>query len=326
MYAVSSLLALQEKRKSSNAMSGMEKFEKSFNQFIQEELLGIVITATKDQLERASQFVEQLLLVAHKSQSEKDRKRIEIGNEQEEIRQLLNRQPTNYLKNRLNQEIDEFLYYIKQRVFFRLHDFFKESFSPVVLQSNDRSIQQALQSALQELLDSLSMDFVQELLATTLRVESFINKMASEKWDEITRVIRNEQESLTFPPYEYKPIEGIQVCEPFETIDKSTFKKALSMYKNPKSFFEKNEKKLMLEELEYVLQEPADAYLREEGERFKEYYSQMLETRIAELICQLMEQSDEYYNGLLSVLNDDFSLAEMVEVQNWLEISSSRWT
>ena len=52
-------------------------------------------------------------------------------------------------------------------------------------------------------------------------------------------------------------------------LDQQRFKKALSYFKNPKSFFEKNERKFLSEELEVNLQEPAEEYLIEGKERIK---------------------------------------------------------
>ena len=90
---------------------------------------------------------------------------------------MIETEEADVLLERLGQEIDELIYYVKQRVFYRFGDFFKESFNPAVLKDDGRNLKKAVKDALEVFLKDFGFDFAQELRATTLRIESFIGKL-----------------------------------------------------------------------------------------------------------------------------------------------------
>ncbi|RDF38904.1 dynamin family protein, partial [Acinetobacter baumannii] len=71
------------------------------------------------------------------------------------------------------------LYYVKQRLFFRFNELYNLAFNPSVLKEDGRNMKQALQGCLTDLMRSISYDLAQELRATTLRLEKFINKQGA---------------------------------------------------------------------------------------------------------------------------------------------------
>ena len=88
------------------------------------------------------------------------------------------------LSDRLYQEVKELAFYVKQRVFYRFSDFFKEAFNPSQLQHNSR-IQ--LRKSLDELLDATGYDFAQEMRATSLRLEKYTEKLLHERFHTIRK-------------------------------------------------------------------------------------------------------------------------------------------
>ena len=101
-------------------------------------------------------------------------------------------------------------------------------------------------------------------------------------------------------------------------LDQQRFKKALSYFKNPKSFFEKNERRFFSEELEANLQQPADEYLKEEKERIIRHYGEQLEVQFHLLQKCLTEQLEEYYEGTLAALSNVLSIDELRAIENKL--------
>ncbi|GAA3327284.1 hypothetical protein GCM10020331_066600 [Ectobacillus funiculus] len=66
----------------------------------------------------------------------------------------------------------ELLFYVKQRVFFfRYQDVFAEIFNPAVLRTDGGDIKQRLRECTSELSDFLMHDLLQEMRATSLRLE-----------------------------------------------------------------------------------------------------------------------------------------------------------
>ncbi len=316
MFAISSLLAIQEKlQQLTTNESRIKLFENAFYHFISGELKEMVVDAAKAEHNRAVQILNQLISSAQEDKTVKETKRLHTIAEHKELKNYLEQQTDGFLKKRLTQEADELLFYIKQRVFFRFSDFFKESFSPAVLKEDGRNMKKALQMSLQELIDSLGFDFSQEIRATTLRLEAFIGKILKERLEHLTEELRRKNNSLSFSPYESKKMEGLQVETAFQTIDMRMFQKALSFFKNAKSFFEKNEKKLMQEELEKVLQQPADDYLQSEGDQVKSFYIHTLEAETGRMIDHISEQIDEFYKGIIASLSDEFPIEKLLEVE-----------
>jgi hypothetical protein len=238
------------------------------------------------------------------------------------IKALLEEQTPNGLQKRMTQEGEELLYYIKQRVFLRFGDFFKEAFNPALLRDDGRNLKKALQSALDELLESLGFDFSQELRATTVRLDTFAGKVLADYYTALTRSMKDINKDLSFSNFEMKHKGEIEFPLGFTDLNKQLFTKALSYFKNPKSFFEKNEKKLMSDELYHVLNVPADDYLNSEGQKLTEYYFGIVSEQFEQLITEIEQQADDFYLSLLTALDGGVSIEKLQEVYQKLEEST----
>ncbi|KGM45888.1 dynamin family protein [Neobacillus niacini] len=322
LYPLSSLLALKEKLvPNTGARSGMGSFEGDFYHFISNDLTEMALTSAGNELNRVHELVGKLVESSKEDQTVKDKKRTEIEKQKTMIKVLLEKQTADVVQKRMTQEGEELLYYIKQRVFLRFGDFFKEAFNPSVLRDDGRNLKKALQSALDELLESIGFDFAQELRATTVRLDSFAGKVLADYYTGLTRSMREINKDLSFSTFEMKHEGEIEFPLAFRDLNKQLFTKALSYFKNPKSFFEKNEKKLMSDELYQVLNVPADHYLKFEGEKLTAYYAGIVFDQFEKLITQIEQQADDYYVSLLTALDGGVSIEKLQEVYQKLEES-----
>ena len=172
LYPLSSIQALREKQeKSTIDVSGLPDFEDDFYHFITSDLANMAVAASENELCRVSRVVEKLIASTQEDAVIKQQKRSHIQDEKAVITEVLVGQTAETLQNRLYQECDELIYYIKQRVFFRFGEFFKDSFNPTLLRDDGRNLKKVLQNALGELLEQMGFDFAQELRATTVRLE-----------------------------------------------------------------------------------------------------------------------------------------------------------
>ncbi|MFP7297907.1 dynamin family protein [Neobacillus niacini] len=322
LYPLSSLLALKEKvEPNSDEHSGMGNFEGDFYHFISNDLTEMAITSAGNELNRVQELVGNLIRNSKEDQSVKDKKRTEIQKQKALIKELLEKQTPEALQKRMTLEGEELLYYIKQRVFLRFGDFFKEAFNPATLRDDGRNLKKALHSALDEMLESLGFDFAQELRATTVRLDSFAGKVLNDYHTALTRNMKEINKDLSFAPFEMKHEEKIEFPLAFIELNKQLFAKALSYFKNPKSFFEKNEKKLMSDELYHVLNDPADEYLKSEGEKLNQFYTRILTGQFENLLSQMEEQADDFYLSLLTALDGGVSIEILQDVYQKLEES-----
>ncbi len=171
-------------------------------------------------------------------------------------------------------------FYSKQRVFFRFNDFFKESFNPAVLKDDGGDLKIVLKQSMKNLLDALGFDLAQEMRATALRTEMFVNKLLNEKQGSLLQQMQKIRRTLSLQPYEPNERESLEFTGAFAQLDTGEFKKELALFKNPKSFFEKNEKAKMSEGLQKRLDEPALIYAKEQGERIYEMYNEVLDQEL----------------------------------------------
>ncbi|MDP4083504.1 MAG: dynamin family protein [Bacillota bacterium] len=314
LFPLSSMLALQEKVNGERNHSGMNSFEESFYPFITNDLTEIVNASAETELTRMKELMKKLIQSTNEDQSLKDEKRKNLYNQKNKIEEMLRRQSSNSLKDRIFQEAEELVYYIKQRVFLRFGDFFKEAFNPSLLKDDGQNMKKTLQMALDELLEAFGYDFAQEMRATTIRLDRFSKKVISEYQSSLVASIQDINQDLSFSIVEFKHQKEMYFDSAFKNMDKRLFQKAMSTFKNPKSFFEKNEKKLMSEELFQVLHQAAEEYLQGELERVKKHYEIVYQHEVSDLLNQMMGQLEDQILSLSSALNGEVSIEQLEDI------------
>lgn len=320
VYPVSSMLGLKEKLEAIQEGSRLAQFEERFYSFIEQDLTEIALNSALSDLNRVNHVLKAFIHNAKLNREKKESYLLTLQDQETAIGDLLRRddQEKN-LQKRLNLETDELAFYIKQRVFFRFNDFFKEAFNPSLLKDDGRSMKQALQRGLEEFLTSIGYDFAQELRATSLRIESFIGKLVVEVEQLLEGSIADINKDISFHSYEKRAWKSLEFNNAFENLEAPLFKKALSYFKNPKSFFERNEKRLMMEELEAILSPLANSYVEEGSQRLKEHYQEMMNSEIRQLKEQMSRECVDYYEGLRAALSDKTSISMLEETEIKLE-------
>ncbi|WP_040208436.1 dynamin family protein [Neobacillus jeddahensis] len=319
LYSLSSLLAIEEKTtQTGNRSSGMNEFELGFYQFISNDLAEMAISSAEKELTRVNDVVSKLIQTSQEDRKNKEQRRTELETQKALVSSFIGNQTMEHLQNRLLQEAEELIFYIKQRVFLRFGDFFKENFNPSTLKDDGRNLKKVLQAALDEFLENLGYDFAQEMRATTVRLDRFIEILITEYQAVLTRNLLEINSDLSFSAFEKGEKEDIDFPNAFKDINPQLFTKALSYFRNPKSFFEKNEKKFMSEELYQVLSSLADDYLKQETNRLTGHYSSDLKNEVTRLLTETNEQSDDFYLSLLATLEGGVSVEHLTEIQQRL--------
>ncbi|OCA90867.1 hypothetical protein A8F94_03065 [Bacillus sp. FJAT-27225] len=316
---VSSLLGLKEKQENLDGrMSGLPQFEEEFYKFISEGLSGMAAASAAKELQRIKGMVVNLVQSARLDKTEAKEKITKLQNSRQELSRMLEKQSSAGLEQRVIQEAEELVYYVKQRVFLRFSDFFRESFNPSVLNAN-RNIKQALTASLEELLVSLGHDLAQELRATGLRIEKFTGRVIRDYLAGLEEDSAEICEGLTFAVVNLPEPGGIEFSRGFVSTVPSQFSRQLALFKNPKDFFEKNGKQVMQDELYTVLSAEADSYLQVESERLKEYSSQLVTEWFGAAIKEASAQANDYVNSLLEVYGGGLDAEKLESVLIKLE-------
>ncbi len=325
LFPVSSLAALKEKLgEPAGIESGMPRFEEYFYRFIDHDLTAMTIQAAELEMERSLAQLRTYIQSAREDEQLREERLRKLHDEHERIVNMIETEEADVLLERLGQEIDELIYYVKQRVFYRFGDFFKESFNPAVLKDDGRNLKKAVKDALEVFLKDFGFDFAQELRATTLRIESFIGKLLKQMMETISLKAGKICGELTFSPFEAAKVESPSFQPAFADTDRDLFKKALSYFKNPKTFFENNDRKLMADALEEALQNPAEDYLSREKGNLTAFYTEKFIGEINRLKSRLKEQTSEYYEGMYAALKNEIPLETLADIER--KIASVRDT
>ncbi len=319
LFSLSSLCALNEKlSRNHDDASGMSAFEQAFYQFISYDLSKMAISAADKELDRVRVLITKLIETSKEEKALREQKRLEMEEQKRMVQVIFAKQSPDALQNRLAQEAEELIYYIKQRVFLRFGDFFKEAFNPSTLREDGRNLKKVLQGTLEEFLNSIGFDLAQEMRATIVRMERFVEKLFVDYQTALKRNLQSVNNDLSFSVFEAGKWEEIDFPSAFKDLNSQLFTKAMSYFKNPKSFFEKNEKRLMSEELYKNLNGPADEYLKQEGDRLKRHYENEVSRKLKHLLIHMEEQADDFYLSLLSAFDGEVSTELLSEIQEKL--------
>jgi predicted GTPase len=315
LFALSSLLALKEKLSAEGTTpSKMKEFEDSFYRFISEDLLQTSLASAGNELHRIKQEIKALIEASNVDETVRNEKIKALHQEKERAQELISNQSNSYLETRVTQELDELLFYIKQRVFLRFNDFFKESFNPAVLKDDGRNMKKALNGALEEFLLSLGYDFAQELRATSLRMDAFLRKQLREFHHSLSSSLTEINKEISISIREVQTNRQLEFTNAFDQVDRALFQKAMSTFKNPKAFFEKNEKKKMTDELYEILQNPTDEFLKVEGQRLSLLYKEILNELFEQKVSSASVEIDAFYGRFISSIENKSQVEELSRV------------
>ncbi|MFB5281895.1 dynamin family protein [Peribacillus sp. Hz7] len=294
--------------------SGISTFQSRFDDFIEHDLTDLAIESAEAAVIRAEELLADVIAASKQDEQAKLRALETLNEESQAIADILAVIPSEAEKKRLKKEVDELTFYSKQRVFLRFTDFFKESFNPAVIKDDGQDLKVVLKQALQSLLESLGFDLSQEMRATALRSEVFVNKLLKEKQVSLLQQIQDVRKTISLQSYEAAGRDIPEFKRAFEDLTEAEFKKELALFKNPKAFFEKNEKVHMSNGIQARLDQPALDYVQFQGGRMFEAYTAMLEEELAAIQQAYQREIADIFAGLRSALEEKVDIPYYEEV------------
>ncbi|TWT28354.1 dynamin family protein [Planomicrobium sp. CPCC 101110] len=303
LFGVSSLMALADKQS-----SGMPQFEEEFHHFLKEELKGMAVQSLAEEEHKALGRFRSLIEHTEKNLLRKDERLGELKRLEQQLRILFSASIAKLLEKEALQELDELVYYVNQRVFYRFNDFFKEAFNPSVF--TGKAPQQALDAALAEITGMAAFDFQQELRVTNFRLAQFIEKRLAGRFKEDTQKLIDMNPDFSFTPYEPEEPAMLSVDKPFHNADYSAVK---SHYKNNKSFFEKNEKEKLRDALQALMEPDALRFLEQEKVKLAEWAEFWIEQEAEGLRQHILRQAIDQIDSERTLLQEQEKLTEWKE-------------
>ncbi|MBS4199452.1 dynamin family GTPase [Bacillus sp. FJAT-49732] len=313
IFGISSKLALNM---DSRSESNIDSFTKEFNHFLNNDLSKLALQSAETDYSRILFMLDQLIHTASEDEAIKIKRIEELQLAKVKITAFIQEAEPSLLKKQLSQEAKELLFYVKQRVFYRFPDFFKEAFNPAVLQNNSRKL---LTKSLDELLEATGYDFAQELRATSLRLERFVQRLLLNRIENMEKEMQLIKREMTVSAWEVGTVETPDFQSAFKHIDKIPLEGSFKFFRNPKAFFEQNEKKKMEEALENLLSPLTDKYLQNELVELENFYHNLIENEFRKFIAHVTSDVQDQFAGWLEALSDHAKLVEWKRIRSILE-------
>lgn len=291
-------------------LSGMAAFETAFLRFTIDELTQIAVNAAMSEIRRAHDTLTEFMRMAQSGEDERLARKEAASKAQSDALAAVAALSTASYERDLAKEREELLYYVKQRLFFRFSELFNFAFNPAVLKEDGRSMKQALQGCLTDLLRSVSYDLAQELRATTLRLEKFLGKQGAALVSAWQKDVHAYAAGLTLAPFQQRQVETLAFAEELP-VSAEAFYPVLGLFKNTKDFFEQDGKTKLREELEKRMQEPVAAYVAAGSEQLGEQFSTLFHELVETERNRVVEQINEYFTGLFAALDMTVDLEEL---------------
>ncbi len=315
IYPISSLKALREKQgfgAGEAARSGIREFELNFVRFCYRELAAMTVRAAELDLLRSVEGLVSLTEEAHKGEEERKREMLRIRESSDSALAWLQKARAQDDVERLRHEINELIYYVRQRLSFRCGEFYNLAFHPSQLREDKGDLRMALRAARHELIRLIAYDLSQEMLATTLRIETFIQRRAGEWAEQLGGAIAARFPGFRPAPFREKPIGTPKVEDTLES-DLIEEKVVFSHFKSAKSFFEGDGKQKLKDDLEQPIRQIVAAYTGRCNEEWHAYYSGHLLAWLSEIKEMQQRALEEQAAGRIAALDLRWSPGELRE-------------
>ena len=300
LYGVSSLDALKEKVQNTDLSSGMPPFEVDFQNFLNDELSALAVKALAEEVEKTTQRLGDMITQTEENLKRKDARLEELATLESHIKQTYRTPKTAMIESDTKHELDELLYYLLQRVYYRYPDFFKEGYNPSTFANHNA--QTALEIALKEVLQSLRFDLEQEMRVTNFRLGQFIDKQLQIGFKEYVQNLKQLNPTFAFRAFETEENELLNFTGPFESI--TPFTEVKRYFRNAKAFFEKDEKTKLRDELEVLTKPIAERYLQQEKERLNDWAHTYIMQEAEQLRVHIVSQAQEQIVAERDLLNE----------------------
>ncbi len=287
--------------------SGIQQFEQAFYRFIFHQLARLALQNARTELLRGLEQLEQMIQWAKSDGQVRASRAAEVKRIRQEQLGMIEGFEVQAAFEAVKKELEELLYYVRQRMFLRMPDVFQDAF--LSIGEGSRPAREQLQQALERMLHETAKDLEQEIRATALRVERFL-------WKQVQKVQENIQERIALHDSHCRiallpasPLEIPEVPGSLSLMLEEDWKPVLSIYKNARSFYEQGGSVRMREALMRQMERPVQRYLEQMKEHLNRYYGEWMQQLLEQVKQSARQDVDAYFSGLADALSDQRQLA-----------------
>ncbi len=320
LYPVSSIEALDGKADGDAALlerSRIGAFEQDFLSFIATDLGALAIDSAELELKRTIQQLEGWIRGAQGDQAARAAELAKLEAALDGVEAPIGKLKASPLSEGLKQEMTELLYYVAQRLQFRLGDFYHLAFNPASLQDDGRDLKRVVWTSWLELQRLVQRELSQELQATSLRVERAINGSLKQGYAASSTelgALFGEYEAAAFAPLSLAPPEEAAPWEEGGIEAKWLW----SRFKSPRQFFEGEGKGQLRKELEAIVVPSIQQWTSTAAEQWRQHYDNEWISATDRTARQLLTDVSAYAEGKRQSLAGGSAVQDLTKLRDAL--------
>lgn len=315
LFPVSSKESLHNKLQQDKLNVQMQTFENRFYQFINEELPSLSIQSVLWDIQRGYDQIVRFIKTAQLNEDEKKQYEQRIDQIVGKLRLILHETDASIYEERITQRIKRQLYYIQERISIQFHDLFTDHFNPTTITQSGRKAYDQLNKQAKYLVEDLSYELLQELRAVSLRIEKQISELTKEFYKDYQEKTRAIDDEFHLPLHENETLNNLDFTEAFSNFDYKQLEKSLTLFKDTKSFFVKNEKEMMKENLFKTLLPFITKYIRYNEQLLNDFYINQCSLLFTDHKTKIKAHIHEYKENSLAMTSGENDLLQLEEKQ-----------
>jgi GTPase Era involved in 16S rRNA processing len=307
LFALSSLLGIQEKQSAQQLDSGLGKLEQELNSFIRHELTDVIIDSAGKELQRQYNQLRAFLDAMDLDEESKQEKVRQYEVEQKKVLGTAKTYTQPIFKQAISQRIEKQLHFVKERQLLEANDLFKQCFNPSRIKNSGASGREEVGRQITEFSHQIRLQLEQEYRAVTIRVDRTVREQL-ERWRiGAEQTVQEFNEALTVAAAAENKLPETTPPEKQLMFQKTDIVRLQKLYRGAKAFFQGNEKEKVKEELLKLLDPMLTDILKDYTVAMEQHYSQIWQAEEKRLQKQAGEQLAGYYSGMLRALTDTSS-------------------
>jgi small GTP-binding protein len=321
IYPLSSKMAVDAKlSRDANKLrkSGMPAFEQDFIKFSVHDLVQMSVDSIEKDIARIRNKVQLWLDQASQDVSARQNQIIKLKEVSGQCLELLNKRSKLIDDSKLEGEIKELFYYVKQRYVYRFNELFQMAFNPATLREEQGDRKTRLRQAWAELRQLVNIQLSQEALALSLRIESFLRQELhinlEQLQSEVDCRLANFELNLDFKLALPSPAVEEEI-----DLDAADEKLLLAHYKNSKQFFEENGKEKLREQLNKQFEMPVDHFIDQHYISFNTFYNIQTEQWLEAWLQEQRAALEEHIQGMIDAQDPSVSPAALTRLLNEID-------
>ncbi|MFP7493955.1 dynamin family protein [Terribacillus saccharophilus] len=313
LFALSSLLGLEEKQTAKNLGSGLQQLEQELNDFIRNELTEVTIQAAQQEVNRQYGQLREYAKAMELDEEAKVEKLNQYKEEQHEAVNLAQSYAQPVFKQAILQRIEKQLHYVKERQLLEANDLFKQCFNPSVIKSSGAAGREEVARQIQEFANLTRIALEQEYRAVTIRVDRTVREQTKRWQHGLEQTVQEVNAAITLSAAAENELPETAPPETAFSFEEEAITRLQKLYRSPRSFFQDNEKEKLKEEMLKLMEPKLSDIIRNYTFKMEHHYESIWQREEKQLQKQAASQLASYYTGLLQALSDASSRQKLLQ-------------